>query len=186
MKSINLFIRVIHIFHIAYKPGISASIRIKHRSSLSILKREYEISCIQHVQHWKCICIHLSHITACFRKFRENSIHLAMNMLLYHFLITAKFGCMITSNAFMPIGCIILVECIYSQVQHPVIQRFVLQYFLVCFRRLQIWFHLCTFRHELLVVQISFVHSPHIHQTQQSYKHYSNLRFQFSNRISIY
>ena len=75
---------------------------------------------------------------------------------------------MIPSNTFVPVGCIVLIKGIDRQIQYTIIQRLVLKYLLVCFRRFQERLHLRALCHKLLVIQIAFVYTPHIYQAKQS------------------
>ena len=87
-------------------------------------------------------------------------------MFLYHFLITAQFSGMITTYALMPIRSIILVKCIRSQVQYPIIQCLILQNSLIRFRRPEA-FRSNRLRYKLCIIQIAFVYIPHFHQAEQ-------------------
>lgn len=53
MQSIYLFIGIIHILHLVYKPSIAQRIRILYRDSLSTLQRKNKVTGIQHIQHRK-------------------------------------------------------------------------------------------------------------------------------------
>ena len=110
MQSIYLFIGIVHILHLVYKPSIAQRMRIPYWDGLSTLQRKNKVTGIQHIQHRKSGRSHLLHITSRLRNSLEHAIHLGTDMLLYHFLIAAQFGGMISTDALMPIRSRIFIK----------------------------------------------------------------------------
>ena len=185
MDSFDFLIRIVHILHFLHKPGIAQSKRILQRNGLSALQREDEILGIQHVQHRKIQRVQLFHLSTGIGYRLEQAIHLARNMFFYHFLITAKLGCMIPPDTLVPISCIVFIERVRSQVQDTIIQRLVLQNHLVGLGLLKT---LCLylFVHKLVVIKVTLVHVPHIYQTKYCQSSYQNMLFQFAYAIRPY
>ena len=77
--------------------------RIPYWDGLSTLQRKNKVTGIQHIQHRKTGRSHLLHIASRLRNSLEHAIHLSADMLLYHFLIAAQLGGMISTDALMPI-----------------------------------------------------------------------------------
>ncbi len=75
---------------------------------------------------------------------------------------------MISANCFVPIGCNAIVEGACCQVQHAIIERWVLKNCFVCWRFskgllvLSGWCKHC-------IVEVAFVHLPHIYECYQNY-----------------
>ena len=182
MNRFNFFVGIIHILHILHKPGIAQCMRVRQRKRLSALQREDVILGVQHVQNRELGSINLFHISFGFRYCLKQGRHFSRDMFFNHFLITAQLGCMVTAHTLVPIGCIVLVEGIRSQVQHAIVQRLVGQNHLVRFGRLEtLCLHLLF--HKLVVIQIALVDWPHIHQAKQSQCTYQYGLFQLSGCI---
>ena len=124
MNSLYFFVGIVHILNLIYKPSVAQGIRIEYRSCRTTLKRENKVTGIQHVQYREMNGIYLCHISTCCRKFFKQGSHFTLDMLFYHFLITAQLGGMITTDTLMPVRCIILIKCIAGEtykVQYPII-----------------------------------------------------------------
>ena len=110
-------------------------------------------------------------------------IHLLADVVIYHFLIAAQLGRVVASDALVPVSCIVFVESIRCEIQHTIIQRFVLQDELIR-RGLLVRDRFLYFIHIHFIVQITLVDHPHIAQTEHGDGCYHPLGFQFTHVVS--
>ena len=99
-----LHISILNKAHLVYKPGVAKGVWVLQRHFLTILQRQNEITRVKHVKHReKAVTLHGRHITVilCYRLHRF--LHLRADMHVYHLLITAQLGGMISTYALMMI-----------------------------------------------------------------------------------
>ena len=161
IQCIHFLICIIHIFHFIYEPCIAVSIRVFDRHCLSLSGRKDEILRIQHVQDAEFGSIHAVHFSACGGNNPIDGLRFRRNVPFDHLLITTQLGSMISAHTLVPVGSIILVECISGEIQYTVVRISVLQDDFVSFRFFES-INLGRTWNELIIVQIALVDSPHI------------------------
>ncbi len=140
--------------------------RVEDRNGLSLLScRENEVFGVQHVQYAEFIGIHAVHLTSGSGNGFVGRLHFGRDMMFYHLLVAAQLGRVITADAFVPVGGVVVIEGAGGKVQYTIVQGGILQYQLVCIC-LGEGFRTDGMRHELGVVQIALVDSPHICQAE--------------------
>ena len=163
---IQFLIGIVHIVHLVHEPCITIGIGVLQGNGLSALQRQDEIFRIQHVQHGvNAVAIHLRHIASGLAHCIVHAIDLLIYMSIDEFLIAAQLGSMISANALQIERRLIFVEGRRGQIQHTIVERFILQD-MINGRRLR---HRCLalrLGHKQFVVQVTLVHRPHVNQTK--------------------
>ena len=163
-EFIQLLIGIVDIVYAVYKPRIAIGVWISQRHSLPSLERQDEVFGVEHVQHRiDTVAIDQRHIAGSIADSLEDTVHLWCNMCIDKFLIAAQFSSMIATDALQIVACLIFVEGRCCQVQHTVVERLILEN-MVNSRRLGHRFFADGLRHKHAIVQIAFVHRPHIYQ----------------------
>ena len=166
VQGVNLFVGVVHILHLVYKPCIAVGVWVEDGNGLSLLPcREDEVFGVQHVQYAELIGIHAVHLTSGGGNGLVGRLHFGRDVMLYHFLVAAQLGRVITADAFVPVGGVVVIEGAGGKVQYTIVQAGILQYQLVCIR-LGEGFRTDGVGHELGIIQIALVDPPHICQAE--------------------
>ena len=165
--GVEFLIGIVHITDLIYKPGIAVGVWVLHRNGLTTLQRHDHISGVQHIQYRiDAVAIHLRHVTGSLGDSREHRPHLRFDIRVDQLLVTTQFGSMVTADTLMVIRCLVLIKCIRCQVQHAVVAtiRRILQDKVI---RLGLGLRCVTLClvYEHRIIQITFVHHPHIQQT---------------------
>ena len=174
-KSVKFFICILHISDFIHKPSIAIDVRVLYCHRLIALKRHNEVFGIEHVQHREdAASIDLGHVSACLCDGGHGLLHLRTDVSINQFLVSAQLGSMISADTLMIETGFILVERVACKVQNTIVQGLVLQYLTVCLRH-----RLCLFAHALLykhaVIEVAFVHLPHVGKTQNSNRYHHKL-----------
>ena len=152
--------------HVLHKPGVAVGIRVEDGNGLSLLSGgEDEVLRVQHVQHAELGGVHTVHFSACGGYRLIGSLHFGRDVAFYQFLIATQFGGMVSAYVLMPVGSVVLVEGIGCKAQYAVVRAFVLQDEFVGLGFAE-RFCLDGTGHELLVVQVAFVYTPHIYKAE--------------------
>ena len=85
-------------------------------NGLSLLScREDEVFGVQHVQYAELIGIHAVHLTSGGGNGLVGRLHFGRDVMLYHFLVAAQLGRVITADAFVPVGGIVVIEVLVAK-----------------------------------------------------------------------
>ena len=110
--GIDLFVSIVNVLHFVDEPGITVRVWIQNGGCLSLLvDRENEILCIQHVQYLELAGIYTVHFSTGRCYLLKGCLHLGFDVVVYHFLITAQFGGMVSADAFVPVSSVVFVKC---------------------------------------------------------------------------
>ena len=168
-QSVEFFIGIGHEVHLVHIPSIAHGIGIAQRHGLVVLHREDEIAGVEHIDHRiDAVAGHLFHLSSGCHHGIDGLFHLRCDVRLDEFLIAAQLGSVITAHTLVVVRRFILIEGVGGEVEHSVVEVFVLQYHLVGLgERLGHFAHRVA--HEHGIVEVAFVHRPHIHETEQGY-----------------
>ena len=107
----NLVVGILGIGNLINKPRITQSIRVLDGHSLSILQWEDKVAGVEHIDNGTdTVALNLSHVATSLGHGIHQLLHLGRDVLLYHFLITAQFGGMVTTNTLMVVRGLVLVK----------------------------------------------------------------------------
>ena len=183
LYGIELLISIVHKQYMVYHPCISKGIRILHRYGLSSLQRQDQVLGVEHTDDWEdTVAFHLRHVTSCISHSLHRLLHLRLQISINEFLIAAQLCSMIATNALVVVAGLVLVEGVGCEIEHAVVERFVLQYLFVSGRQLLRCFAF-TLWHEHRVVEITLVNLPHVCQAEQQHASHQGCRLEFLSPI---
>ncbi len=164
--ALNLLVGVIHILHLINEPSVAVGVWVLHRHGLTALQRHDEVLGVEHVQYREhAVSIYLGHVAASFSHRLHRLLHLWSDVSVYHLLITAKFGCVITTDALMIIRSLVLIEGVRCEIQYTIVECLVTTDNLVGLGHLLRSVTLGLVNKHI-IVEITLVHHPHIHQAE--------------------
>ncbi|CDB11095.1 unknown [Bacteroides sp. CAG:633] len=166
VQGIYFLIGIVHILYVVHKPGISVGKGVAHGHSFAFLSGgEDEVTGVQHVQYAEFAWVDAVYLSGRSGKLAVGGLHFTTDVVVYHFLIAAKLGSVVSAHALVPVGGVVLVEGVRGEVQHAVVGVLVLQDLFVG-RRLAEALGADGAGHELFVVQVALVDAPHVHQAE--------------------
>ena len=178
-ELVEFRICIVNISDFIHEPCVPIDVRIADWHRLFALQRHNKVFGIEHIQHREdAVAIDFGHVSACFCNGRHRLLHLRTDVSINQFLVSSELSCMISADTFMVIRGLVLVECVACKVQNAIIQGLVLQDLSVGLRhRLGLFAHASLHKHA--VIQVAFVHLPHVDEAQNGYRshHIHGLQF---------
>ena len=89
--------------------------------------REDEVFGVQHVQYAELIGSHAVHLTSGGGNGLSGRLPFGREVMLYHFLVASQLGRVITADAFVPVGGVVVIEGAGGKVQYTIVQAGILQ-----------------------------------------------------------